>query len=45
LLDHPNISRCFEVLEDQSKVYLIMENFSGDSLYEHVIHNGELSEL
>lgn len=43
-LDHPNIVKCFEVLEDRNKVYLILENFQGNSLYEYVMHHGELTE-
>lgn len=44
LLDHPNIARCFDVLEDRTKIYMLLENFQGKSLFEHVMHNGELTE-
>lgn len=43
-LDHPNIARCFEVVEDHQKIYVILENFQGHSLFEHVMFNGEITE-
>ena len=43
-MDHPGIVRCFDVVEDHTKIYLLLENFQGNSLFEHVIHSGELSE-
>ncbi len=43
-LDHPNIIKCYEVLEDRNKIYIILENIVGMSLYEYVMENGELTE-
>ena len=43
-MDHPGIVRCFDVVEDHTKIYLLLENFQGNSLFEHVMNNGELSE-
>ena len=45
-LDHPNILKCIQVLEDESKVYLICESLkNGTLLYNHILVEGCLDEV
>ena len=43
-LDHPNIIKILDVLEDAHKIYLIFEAVRGLSLYMHIMDVGEMSE-
>lgn len=36
ILEHPNVVRLFEVIEDQQFIYLVMELCGGGSLYEYL---------
>ena len=42
--DHPNITRVFELLEDNKSYYVIMELISGGNLLEKVIEMKKLTE-
>jgi calcium-dependent protein kinase len=45
-LDHPNILKCVQVFEDESKVYLICENLKGGTLlYNHILVEGCFDEV
>ncbi|CAD8073148.1 unnamed protein product [Paramecium sonneborni] len=43
-LRHPNIVQLYEILESESKIYLIMEFVSGGELFQHIVKNNKLSE-
>jgi serine/threonine protein kinase len=43
-LDHPNIIKILDVIEDEHKIYLILEAVKGLSLYMHIMDVGEMSE-
>jgi len=45
ILDHPNICQFSEVLETQTRVFLVMEYVSGGELYEYIHKTGKLVEL
>lgn len=43
-LDHPNILRCYELFEDRSRFYIIMELCSGGELFETIAKRRVLTE-
>ncbi|CAD8061805.1 unnamed protein product [Paramecium primaurelia] len=43
-LRHPNIVQLYEILESDTKIYLIMEFVSGGELFQHIVKNKRLSE-
>ncbi|CAD8080298.1 unnamed protein product [Paramecium sonneborni] len=43
-LRHPNIVQLYEILESETKIYLIMEFISGGELFQHIIKHKRLSE-
>ena len=43
-LRHPNIVQLYEILESETKIYLIMEYVSGGELFQHIVKNKRLSE-
>lgn len=43
-LDHPNIIRLVDLLEDETKIYVITDPVRGKSLWMHIFEKGELSE-
>ncbi len=43
-LDHPNIIKCTDVIEDTNKIYVVCDSVRGKSLYMHVMEHGELNE-
>lgn len=43
-LDHPNISRLFEVYDDSRSVHLVKEYCSGPSLFDCIVQKGSYSE-
>ena len=42
--DHPHIVRVMELLEDDSKFYIVSELVSGGELYDYIIKKKKLSE-
>ena len=43
-MDHPNIIKVYDAFEDESKVYMIMDDMRGGNLFELIIKQGNLSE-
>eukprot|EP00919_Chromeraceae_sp_WS-2016_P054010 GHVR01128209.1.p1 GENE.GHVR01128209.1~~GHVR01128209.1.p1 ORF type:complete len:523 (+),score=110.21 GHVR01128209.1:268-1836(+) len=43
-LDHPHIAKLLEVYEDESRVYLVMENCAGSELYRRLCRQKVYSE-
>ena len=43
-LDHPNILKCLDVIEDEHKIYVVTDAVKGVSLFLHIMNQGELSE-
>lgn len=44
-LDHPNIVKLFEVMEDSKNVYLVQEYLEGEQLFEGIVKNKYYDEL
>ncbi|XP_050532898.1 SNF-related serine/threonine-protein kinase [Daktulosphaira vitifoliae] len=45
LVQHPNVVRLYEVIDTQSKLYIILELADGGDLYDYIMkHDGGLSE-
>jgi len=42
--NHPNIVQFYDVLETESRVYLVMEHLAAGELYDHILQQGRLSE-
>ena len=45
MLDHPNIIKVHEAFEDKHKIYFIIDELKGESLFDKIIENGSLSEI
>ena len=43
-LDHPNICRVYNVVEDVDKIYMIIDQLNGRSLYEHIFKKNVINE-
>ena len=43
-LDHPNIMKVSEAYEDQFKIYFIIEEFRGGTLFDRIIDKGQLDD-
>ena len=41
-LDHPNIIKVHDLIEDEVKIYLIIDLIKGPSLFEHTLNNKQL---
>lgn len=42
-LDHPNILRCFDLLEDESRYYIVMEHCEGGELFDKILELPQFS--
>ena len=36
-LDHPNIIKVHNVIEDEDRIYMIIDDLNGPSLFSHII--------
>ena len=36
-IDHPNLCRVYNVVEDEKKIYIIIDDLKGKSLFDHII--------
>ncbi len=43
-LDHPNVAKIYEVIEDDKYVYVIMEYLEGGTLFDFLAHNKFISD-
>jgi len=43
-LDHPNIIHVYDALEDESKIYFVIDDMRGQNLFDYIISNGKCSE-
>ena len=39
-LDHPNIVKVYEAFEDEFKIYMIIDDLEGESLFNRIIRLG-----
>jgi Serine/threonine protein kinase len=44
-VDHPNIIKCYDIYEDTSHIYIIMEYCSGGELFTKITTQGSLNEI
>ena len=44
LVDHPNIVKLFEVIEERNFMYLIMEYASGGEVFDYLVAHGRMKE-
>ena len=42
--DHPNIIKIDEAYEDMTKLYFVIEDLQGPSMFDHVMNLGRISE-
>jgi calcium-dependent protein kinase len=38
-LDHPNIIKVHDIIEDVSKIYLIIDEIKGQNLFQYILYN------
>ena len=43
-IDHPNLCRVYDVIEDEKKIYIIIDDLRGRSLFDHIIQKNTLGE-
>ena len=43
-LDHPNIPKVSEIIEEEHKLYVVLEACRGPSLFMHVMDMGQVTE-
>ena len=43
-IDHPNLCRVYKVIEDDKKIYLIIDDLKGKSLFDYIIRKNKLGE-
>ena len=43
-IDHPNLCRVYNVIEDEKKIYIIIDDLRGRSLFDHIIQKNTLGE-
>ncbi|KAG4305120.1 hypothetical protein PORY_001290 [Pneumocystis oryctolagi] len=44
LIDHPNVMRLYDVWENKSELYLILEYIEGGELFDYLVEKGRLEE-
>ena len=44
ILDHPNIERFYEVYEDKTNYFLVLEYLEGGNLFDKIVRKKKLSE-
>ena len=43
-VQHPHIAQLYEIIETNSKLYLIMEYASGGELFDYIVKHNKVSE-
>ena len=43
-LDHPNLCKIYDLIEDQEKVYLLIDDYKGQNLFEYIMARNSLKE-
>jgi len=43
-VDHPGVLKCFDVFEDDDRVYIIMELVEGSELFDRIVDKGNYTE-
>jgi serine/threonine protein kinase len=43
-IDHPNFVKLYEIIENQERIYLIMEYASGGELFDYIVSKDRLTE-
>ena len=43
-LDHPNLCKVYDLVEDQEKIYLLIDDYQGQNLFEYIMEKNSLSE-
>ena len=43
-MDHPSICRVYNVVEDEEKIYMIIDDLRGKSLFHHIVSKNVMSE-
>ena len=43
-LDHPNLCKIYDLMEDQEKVYLLIDDYKGQNLFEYIMARNSLKE-
>ena len=43
-IDHPNLCRVYNVIEDDKKIFLIIDDLKGKSLFDYIIRKNKLGE-
>ena len=44
VLRHPNVTQLYQIIEDETNLYLIMEYSEGGELFEHIVSEGRIKE-
>ena len=45
IIDHPNITRLYEIYEDEKYLHLVLELCKGGDLYDYILDKGTLTEI
>lgn len=44
ILQHPHITRLYEVMESKNSIYLVTEHAGGGEIFDHLVSNGRMKE-